>query len=367
MLDQLPELFDRLRQADVPVPPPAQVAARGRQRRQRTRARMGAAAVVVIAATGLVAHAVAVPSAAGRPVSTSTARTAPRPAGSGQVILGLNASGHYVLTRTGAGSQITVLSGPPSMIKGGPALIATDPIGGWVITYSDGSQAPDLGIGVPDTLTFPFGPVFTGKTITSLAVSPDGNWLAVTLTGGGKAAVVVTSTLGPTGSTRTWTVPAPYNSVDSISWSPDGQQLTYAVGVQTGAGIDGYPVTLDIAQPGSVAPHQSGWRTGKAGCIPDVGAWLGTSGRFAALEECGATQTEVLQPANASDGAATRPAITIPGAHPGCGGARLDPAPSGNPILITYCGLYLDNGGKITKLSGLSGLSGALTTAALAG
>lgn len=253
------------------------------------------------------------------------------------------------------------MPGPPNMIKGTPALIATDPIGGWVITYSDGTPEPDLGLVAPDTLTFPFGPYFTGK-ISSLAVGPDGNWIAVTLTVGGKAAVMVIPTLGQRGSTRTWTVPAPYNWAGSISWSPDGRQLTYAVGIQTGAGTDGYPVTLDIAQPGSVAPHQSGWRDGQAGCVPDVGAWLGTSGRFAALEECGATQTVVLQPANASNGAATGPAIAIPGAHPGCGGARLDPASSGNPILITYCGLYLDNGGKITKLPG-----GGLTAVALAG
>jgi len=367
MPDQLPELFDRLRQADVPVPPPAAVATRGRQRRRRARVGMGAAAVAVIAVTGLVARAVAVPSAAGRPASTPTARTAPPPAGSGSLILGLNASGRFVLTRTGTGSQAVVLPGPPSL-KGGPALIATDPAGGWVITYSVtpkapyGSQTARLALVAPNGMTIGFGPAFTGKAVTSVAVSPDGVRVAVTLTGGGKAAIVVMPTLGNTGPTRSWTVPAPYNSADNLSWSPDGNELTYAVGIQTGAGIDGYPVTLDIAQPGSVAPHQSGWpRDAKAGCIADVGAWLGTSGRFAALEECGASRTELLQPADASDGATTGPAVTIPGAQPGCGGARLDSAPVGNPILITYCGLYLDNHGTITKLPD------GLITAALAG
>jgi hypothetical protein len=67
---------------------------------------------------------------------------------------------------------------------------------------------------------------------------------------------------------------------------------------------------------------------------PNVGAWLGTTGQFAALEECDRSHTEVVQPADASDGAAAGPAI---------------------------CGVYLDDYGRITKLSG------GLTAAALAG
>jgi hypothetical protein len=119
-----------------------------------------------------------------------------------------------------------------------------------------------------------------------------------------------------------------------------------------------------------VAPVQSDWppagkgastTAGKAACPPDAGAWLGTTGQFAALEECDETGTEVLLPADASNGTAAGTAVTIPGAHPGCLDGGLDSPPSGNPILITYCGVYLDDHGRISKLSG------RLTAAALSG
>jgi hypothetical protein len=226
--------------------------------------------------------------------------------------------------------------------------------------------------------TLDFGPVFSGKTVISMAVSPDGSRVAVALSpasgtplsGAGKARIEMLPTPGHAAGTRTWTIPAPSNWVDNLSWAPDGEHLTYAVGYQTGAGIDGYPVTLDIAAPGSMAPVQSGWpragkgaatTAGKAACAPNIGAWLGATGQFAALEECDRSQTEIVQPANAGDGAVVGPAVTIPGAGPGCLGGALDAAPAGNPILITYCGVYLDDHGSVSKLRG------GLTAAALAG
>jgi hypothetical protein len=69
----------------------------------------------------------------------------------------------------------------------------------------------------------------------------------------------------------------------------------------------------------------------------------------------------VLQPANPSNGATSGPAIAIPGAGPGCLAGSVDSAGSGNPILINYCGVYLDDDGKLSKLPG------GLTGAALAG
>jgi hypothetical protein len=396
MPDRVPELFAELRRADVPVPPPGRVAARGRQRRRRARLQVSAAAVAVIAGTGLVVHFVAAPGAHGRPAETSLsprptsptpARTTPPahtvlpPAGSGLLILGLTASDQFVMAKAGS-------SGPPVPVPGllpvagGPSHVATDPAGGWVVTYSAtpkapyGSQAARLAVVTTTGRSYDFGPVF--KCVTSVAVSPDGSRVAVALcpasgsplSGAGKATIEVLPTPGHAGGTRTWTIPAPSNWVDNLSWAPDGEHLTYAVGFQTGAGIDGYPVTLDTAAPGSVAAVRSDWpragkgaatAAGKAACPPNFGAWLGTTGQFAALEECDRSRTEVLQPADASNGAATGPALTIPGAQPGCLGGVPDSAPAGNPILITYCGVYLDDHGRITRLTG------GLTAAALAG
>jgi hypothetical protein len=397
MPDRLSELFAELRQTDVPVPPPGRVAVRGRQLRRRARLQVCAAAVVVIAGATVAAQLAAAPSGRGRPLQTSVsprptvtatasttppARTVLPPPGSGLLILGLNSRGQFVMTRTGSGERPVPVPGL-APVAGGSPDIAADPSGGWVVTYAvnpnapSGSQTPGLAMVATNGRTFDFGPVLTGKEVTSVAVSPDGSRVAVALSpasgpasaGGGKATVVVLPTPGHGGATRSWTIPPSSNMADNLSWAPDGRHLTYAVGFQTGAGIDGYPVTLDTAAPGSVAPDQSGWplagkgaatAAGRAACPPDAAAWLGSTGQFAALEEC--SQTEVLQPASASDGTAAGPAITIPGARPGsCSGAALDAAPAGNPVLITYCGVYLDDHGRITKLPG------GLTAAVLAG
>lgn len=400
MPDRLPELFAELRQADVPVPPPGRVAARGRQLRRRARLQVSALAVAVIAGTALVAQFVSAhgggrgpiqPNPGPRPTSPSPARTTPAaravlpPPGNGLLILGLNAHGQFVMTRAGSGGQPVPVPGL-APVAGFRPNIATDPSGGWVVTYAVnpnapyGSQTPGLAMVTTNGHAVDFGPVFTGKAVTSVAVSPDGRRVAAALipasgsasAGSGNATIEVLPTPGHHGTSRTWTIPPPSNLADNLSWAPDGRHLTYAVGVQTGGGIDGYPVTLDTAAPGSVAPGQSGWplvgkgastAAGRAGCPPDVAAWLGGTGQFAALEECDNSQTEVLQRASASDGTTAGPAVTIPGAQPGCGGGgALAPAPAGNPVLITYCGVvYLDDHGRIT------GLPGGLTAAAPAG
>jgi hypothetical protein len=395
MPDRVPELFAELKRADVPVPPAGRVADRGRQLRRRARLKISAAVVAVIAATGLIVQLVGIPGGSGRPAepnvsprptSPAPVKTSPPahttlpPAGSGPLILGLNANGQFVMTRTGPGSPAVPVPGLPPVVDGATD-IATDPTGGWVVTYAagpSGSQAAGLAVVTTSGRIHGFGPVFTDKVVTSVAVSPDGNRVAVALcpesgsatAGVGKAAIEVLPTPGHAGGTRTWTIPAPLNWVKDLSWAPNGEELSYAVGFQTGGGIDGYPVTLSITAPGSVAPVHSGWppagkgastATGKAACPPDGGAWLGTTGQFAAVEECGRTQTEVLQPANASNGTTAGPAVTIPDARPGCLDAALDSAPSGNPIVITYCGVYLDDNGRISQLPG------GLTAAALVG
>ena len=391
MPDRVPELFAELKRANVPVPPPGRVAHRGRQLRRRARVNVGVAAVAVLAGTGLVVQLVTAPGGHGpaepnftqRPTSpapsktTTPAQTALPPAGSGQLILGLNGNGQFVMTRTGADSPAVPVPGLPP-VANGPTRIATDPAGGWVVTYSAGSQAARLAVVTTNGRRYDFGPVFTGRNVNSVAVSPDGSRVAVALSpasgsatsGAGTAAIEVLPTPGHAAGTRTWTIPAPENWVDNLSWAPNGEELAYAVGFQTGGGIDGYPVTLDTAAPGSVAPTQTGWphvgkgastAAGTAACPPDVGAWLGTKGQFAALEECDKSRTEILQPAAASNGKPAGPAVTIPGAQPGCGAGALESGPSGNPILITYCYVYLDDHGRISRLPG------GLTAAALSG
>ena len=379
MPDRVPELFAELKRAQVPVPPPGRVAERGRQLRRRTRVKACAAAVALIAVTGLVVQLVSSPGGRGPaepsftqrpagPTPSSTNTPAPAalpPAGRGQLILGINASGQVVMTRTGSGSPAVPVPGL-APVAGGPTDIATDPAGGWVVTCLAGSAAVRLAAVSANGRIQDFGPVFTGQNVTSVAVSPDGGRVAVALTraagsGTGQAMIEVLPAPGRAAAPRTWTIPAPSNWVDKLSWAPNGEELTYAVGFQTGGGIDGYPVTLDTTAPGSVAPVQSGWpdagkgastAAGRAACPPDAGAWLGTTGQFAALEECGESLTEILQLADAGNGTPAGPAVTIPGAQPGCPGGGLDSGLSGNPILITYCGLYLDDHGRISKLPG---------------
>lgn len=379
MPDRVSELFAELKREQVPVPPPGRVAQRGRQLRRRMRVKACAAAVAVIAVTGLVMQLVRSPGDRGpaepsftqrpaspAPSSTNTpAQAALPPAGSGQLILGINASGQVVMTRIGSGNPPVPVPGL-APVAGGPADIATDPAGGWVVTYPAGPQAARLAAVSANGRIQDFGPAFTGQNVTSVAVSPDGSRVAVALTraagsGAGQAMIEILPAPGHAAGTRTWTIPGPANWADKLSWAPNGEDLTYAAGFQTGGGIGGYPVTLDTTAPGSVAPVQSGWpdvgkgastAAGRAACPPDAGAWLGTTGQFAALEECGASATEVLQPADASNGTPAGPAVTIPGAQPGCPGGGLDSGSSGNPILITYCGIYLDDHGRISKLPG---------------
>jgi hypothetical protein len=151
--------------------------------------------------------------------------------------------------------------------------------------------------------------------------------------------------------------------VTALSWAPDGRHLSYLAGKQTAAGIAGGPVTLDTASRMTTAPTASAWpsaaRTG-ATCVPDAVAWLGRGGGFAVLEECPASGTEVVQPADPRTGApAGRPVLVA--RRVGCDRPALDPDVTGGQVLISYCGIYLDNHGKLTKAPR------GLTAAALSG
>jgi hypothetical protein len=99
-------------------------------------------------------------------------------------------------------------------------------------------------------------------------------------------------------------------------------------------------------------------RTGVA-CLPRAAAWLGASGRFAVLSECLTTGEAVLQLSNARTGVAEGRPLVV--AHKiGCT-ASLNSNASGSEILISYCGVYLDRRGHLSRQTA------RLTAAALAG
>ncbi len=317
------------------------------------------------------------PSASPRvsPAKSMSRRSAPTitlpPPGKGQLLLGLDSSSHYVMTRVGAASPAVRLPGLAALADA-PPVLATNPGGGWVVTVSAGQGAPSafrsaqLALVTVAGWSERFGPVFSHVTVTSAAVSPDGSRVAVALTGpSGRARIAVLPLPGHLGDGQGWRLPLTRaNLVTSLSWAPDGRHLSYIAGQQSAAGVAGAPVTLDTAVRSSAAPVASAWpavaMTGAATCVPDVTAWLGTSGRFVALEECASSGTEVLQQTDPITGIATgRPLVVA--RRIGCRPAALDPAATGSRLLISYCGIYIDDHGKLTKAPR------GLTAAALGG
>jgi len=275
------------------------------------------------------------------------------------------------MTRVGSSSPPVRLPGLTAVADAPPVLV-TNPGGGWVVTVSaDQGGAPkvirsaQLSLVTVAGWTERFGPVFSQVTVTSAAVSPDGSRVAVALTGqSGRARIAVLPLPGHLGAGQTWRLPlARANLVTSLSWAPDGRHLSYIAGQQNEAGVAGAPVTLDTAIRSSSAPVASAWpAVTKAGstCVPDVTAWLSKSGRFVALEECASLGTEVLQQTDPATGAAAgRPMVVA--RHIGCRPATLDPAAKSDRLLISYCGIYIDDHGMLTQAPG------SLTAAALSG
>jgi hypothetical protein len=274
------------------------------------------------------------------------------------------------MTRVGSANPPVRLPGLAALADAPPVLV-TNPGGGWVVTVSADQGAPkviqsaQLSLVTVAGWSERFGPVFRQVTVTSAAVSPDGSRVAVALTGqSGRARITVLPLPGHFGADQTWRLPLTRaNLVTSLSWAPDARHLSYIAGQQNEAGVAGAPVTLDTAIRSSSAPVASAWPAvtmAGAACVPDVTAWLGKTGRFAALEECARTGTEVLQQTDPVTGtAAGRPLVV--GRHIGCRPAALDPAAKGGRLLISYCGIYIDDHGKLTKAPG------SLMAAALGG
>ena len=129
-----------------------------------------------------------------------------------------------------------------------------------------------------------------------------------------------------------------------LSWAPDGKRLTYIAGFQTGGGIGGDPVTLDTSKPGK-APTRSTWT--HHACDGVGSAWLGTSGRFAIVDDC--MPNALFRMVDASTGAAAGPIVQLPGRA--CLEAWLHPSSDGSRSLIAWCsGVYLVADGKVTSL-----------------
>ena len=383
--DTVERLFDKLARAPLPGPSASAVMARGRQRRRRVRIGASASVAVVIAAAALGAHQIAslgagrshvVSPASSSPspaVTRSSARDLP-PAGSGRLVLAVDPSSRIVMSRIGSTAAPVPVPGLPD-VANFSSHIATNPAGGWVITYSTGAAGADgkrpsrLATVTGAGAIRPFGPAIgRNQEVLSIAVSPDGSRLALAIsTESGGSAVLDSSAVitvipmpGHHGASRTWTFArGEVNWVKDLSWAPGSQDLSYAAGLQTGAGIDGNPVTLDTAAAGQAAPVATGWPVGLKGgqqCHPDAGGWLGNTGLFAAVEECDSAHTVVFQPADESTGTPTGPAVTLPRQQPGCLDAMIDSSPDGRQILIGYCdALFLDSDGKITSLPGSIG------------
>jgi len=291
------------------------------------------------------------------------------PPGAGQLLLGLDAADRFVMTRMGSASAPVPVPGLGAP-AGTPPVLVTNPAGGWVVMFASPEpwrtvRPAQLALVTAAGTNDPFGPMFFPEIVTSAAVSPDGSRVAVALhRPSARPRIEVLPLPGHHGTDRAWRLRSVRaNLVTSLSWAPDGRHLSYLPGRPAGAAAAAGPVTLNTARSTSVTPARSSWLSAElpgAACVPDATAWLVGSGRFAALEKCPASGTEVFQPADASTGAPLGRAVVV-ARRVGCQAATLDPDPKGSRVLISYCGIYLDEHGKLTKAPR------GLTAAALAG
>jgi hypothetical protein len=420
--DRLRQLFDQAASLPVDVPSVDRVLARGKQRRRRARLQASTIAWTIMLAAGFGAPQVSgglaegtarfgpfVPTAGAPQASSSpsaraggttagpdSASAAPAgthvpvspassptggdnttyqaaaplpPPGRGRLILGLDRAHSYVMTRIGSASTPVRVTGLQA-VAGVPPVLATNPSGGWVVMLASGSRAREsapgrLALVARSGRSVPFGPLFGHATVTSAAVSQDGSRVAVAVawpTGG--ARIEVLPLPGRQVAGQSWSVPsAQADLVTDLSWSPDGRRLSYLAGQSASQGSAAGPVILDTSAKVAAAPQLARWAlTMKTGltCVSRAAAWLGTSGEFAVLSECTSTGLVVLQTSDASTGAAVGQPIVVTH-RTGCGPAALNSNATGSTVLISYCGVYLDDDGKLSRESA------SLTAAALSG
>lgn len=230
------------------------------------------------------------------PAATVASIPAATPVGAANdVVLELDDSQHFTIADLASGKVLHGLG--LHTIPGGPSLIAADPSGGWVVSYTPDSSSQwndasqRLAVVEVSGAVAPFGPTYPASTpISGLAVSPDGTRVAIALMQGTgfatPASIVVMPMPGKSGTTQSWAADDPdVNEFEQLSWAPDGKRLTYIAGSQTGAGIVADPSTLDTTRAGR-APTQSTWPGDFPACPASGAAWLGTSGRFAVVRDC---------------------------------------------------------------------------------
>ena len=284
------------------------------------------------------------------PPSPPPSSTAPVLVPGGGVVLELDDSQRLQVVNLETGATIPVaLKGIP----GGPSLIATDPAGGWVVTYTPdaapgwGRAASQLAVVDSTGQATPFAPTYPAATsITGLAVSPDGSRVAVSrMRGVERASITVMPMPGHSGPTQTWTADdVNVNQIDDLSWAPDGTRLTYIAGSETGGGIGGDAITLDTSTSGK-APTRSIWSTQYCGGV--AAAWLGTTGRLAVIRDC--TSGAVFSEVDLKSGAPVASSIDLPG-H-GCAQPDIHPSADGSKSLVAWCGVgYLISGHAATPV-----------------
>jgi hypothetical protein len=410
MPDQmLRELFDQAAAAPVQVPPVSEVRDRGQQRRRRARLQASTIAWTIMLAAGFGAPQVSGSLAQGArqhgpvvfsgsapgasyptahpsgqtsspaPPATSTTRpghprnpsaspttpaggthipvTALPPPGGGHLILALDSAHRFVMTRIGSASAPVPVA-RLTAVAAAPAVLATNPAGGWVVTLASRSRAGHvqgarLALVVASGHSVQFGPLFGRAAVTSAAVSQDGSRVAVAVaarTGG--ARIEVLPLPGHQAARQSWSVPAAQaDLITGLSWSPDGRHLSYLAGQAAAQGMAGTPAILDTAARVAAVPKLASWplamKTGVT-CVPRAAAWLGTSGRYAVLSECTSTGVVVLQTSNTSTGAAVGKPLVVARSI-GCGAATLNSNAAGSVVLISYCGVYIDDRGRLSS------------------
>jgi hypothetical protein len=279
------------------------------------------------------------------------------PSGNGQLILGLDSAHEYVMTRIGLANAPVRVTGLTS-VAGAPPVLATNPAGGWVVAFASRSPAQEavrdrLALVAASGHSVPFGPLFEEAAVTSAAVSQDGSRVAVAVSErSGGARIEVLPLPGYQATRRSWSVPpAQADLVTALSWSPDGRHLAYLTNQSGVPGSQGGPVILDTAAKVAEVPQVARWpRAMKTGvtCVPQAAAWLGASGRFAVLSECMTTGEAVLQRSDASTGVAVGSPLVV--AHRiGCAAPTLNSNASGSLVLISYCGVYTDDRGQLSR------------------
>jgi hypothetical protein len=403
--DRLRQIFEEIADLPVEIPPADSVLARVRQHQGRVRLRISTIAATILLAAGfgapqmsgslaadqrplgrglteagsLHASSAGMKAASASPGVASPAmlrkdepsRPVPRPSsagrafgsgapllpppGDGQLILALDRAHRYVMTRVGAARAPVRVPGLKP-VAGAPPVLATNPAGGWVATLASRQTrmpvAPARLAWVKATgHSVRFGPKFGHATVTSVAVSLDGSRVAVALAAqSGEARIEVLPLPGHAGTQRSWRVPAGQDLITGLSWAPDGRHLSYLAGQRATTSSAASAMTMDTAAsvlPAPVIPRwQQAMNSGMT-CVPVALAWLGRTGRYAVLEECASTGNVILQ-TEAGTGAASGQPLVV--AHRvGCERAALDPNASGSRILISYCGIYLDDHGKLRK------------------